>query len=324
MKRASWLAVLLLALVAALGLVACGDDEESKETATPQAAATSAPETAAAETPQPATSTPVVRSGPEDVILSTTTSVQDTGLLDVLVSKFKDETGYNVKAIAVGTGQALAMGERGDADVMLVHAPSSEKKLIDNGTAIDRRLVAHNFFLMLGPKDDPAGAKTAASAVDALKAIYDSGSAFISRGDDSGTNKKELSLWEKAELDPKDKPWYEEAGQGMSATLQIANQKDAYTLCDKATYLFSKKNIELEVIVEDDPDFLNVYSVMLVNPDKFDMVNADGAKAFADFLVSDEVQKLIGEFGVEEYGQPLFFPDADKTYEDVGLKTPFG
>ena len=324
MKRVSWLAALLLALVVALGLVACGGDEESKETATPEAAATTTPQVAVTGTPQAATSTPVVRSGPKEVILATTTSVQDTGLLDVLVSKFKDETGYNVKAIAVGTGQALAMGERGDADVMLVHAPSSEKKLIDNGTATDRHLVAHNFFLLLGPEDDPAGAKTAASAVDALKAIYESGSAFISRGDDSGTHKKELSLWEKAGLDPKGKPWYEEAGQGMAPTLQIANQRNAYILCDKATYLFSKENVELVVIVEDDPDFLNVYSVMLVNPDKFDMVNADGAKAFFDFVISEEVQKLIGEFGVEEFGQALFVPDAGKTYEELGMKTPFG
>jgi len=324
MKRVSWLAALLLALVAALGLVGCGDDEESKKTATPQAAATSAPETAAAETPAPATSTPVVRSGPEDVILSTTTSVYDTGLLDVLLVIFKEETGYNVKPIAVGTGQALAMGERGDADVVWVHAPPSEKKLIDNGTTIDRRLVAHNYFVLLGPEDDPAGAKSASSAADALKKIYDAGATFISRGDDSGTHKKELLIWKETGLDPKGQSWYKEAGQGMAATLQIANQQDAYTLCDKATYLSQLKNISLVVVVETDPMFLNVYSVMLVNPEKFDMVNADGAKAFADFLVSEEAQKVIGEFGVEEYGQPLFIPDAGKTYEELGLETPFG
>jgi tungstate transport system substrate-binding protein len=312
-------AMLLVIIVAGLALFACGDEDESSETATatPEAAATAAP---AAE----ATNTPVVRSGPKDVILSTTTSVQDTGLLDVLLVMFKEETGYNVKPIAVGTGQALAMGERGDADVMMVHAPPSEKKLIDNGTAIDRRLVAHNYFVLLGPDDDPAGAKSASSAADALEKIYDAGATFISRGDDSGTHKKELLIWDQTGLDPKGQPWYKEAGQGMAATLQIANQQDAYTLCDKATYLSQKKNISLVVVVETDPMFLNVYSVMLVNPEKFDMVNADGAKAFADFIVSEEAQKVIGEFGVEEYGQPLFIPDADKTYEEVGLDTPFG
>jgi tungstate transport system substrate-binding protein len=308
---------ILLALALSLTFLACGGEGEEEGQASPTPATTEAAPTAEEPTEGP---TPVVRSGPEEVILATTTSVYDTGLLDALASKFEDETGYNLKPIAVGTGQALAMGERGDADVMFVHAPAAEKELIDSGAAIDRRLVAHNYFLLLGPESDPAGAKTAASAADALTAIYESESAFVSRGDDSGTHKKEMSLWEKAALDPKGQDWYSEAGQGMSATLQIANQRDAYTICDKGTYLFSKQNIELVVIFEDDPAFLNVYSVMLVNPDKHDAVNYDGAKAFADFLVSEEVQELIGEFGVEEYGEQLFVPDADKTYADLGLE----
>lgn len=320
MRRWIWTGLLaVLAIFAMLVVVGCGDDEETpaqtpQVQATATAAATPTPQGQATPTPTP------IERGPKDVILATTTSVQDTGLLDVLVAEFKEDTGYNVKAIAVGTGQALAMGERGDADVMLVHAPSSEKVLIENGAAIDRRLVAHNYFVLLGPADDPAGAKTADSAVAAMKAIYDNGATFVSRGDDSGTHKKELSLWKEAGVDPKGKGWYEEAGQGMAATLQIANQEDAYVLCDKATYLSQKKNIQLALIFENDPAFLNVYSVMLVNPEKFDMINAEGAKAFADFLVSEKAQRIIGEFGVDKYGEQLFIPDADKTYEDLGVE----
>jgi tungstate transport system substrate-binding protein len=302
-KRWVWIgAVAVLTTLVALG---CGEEEEAPAE-TPQAQVT------AAQTP--------VERGAKDVILATTTSTYDTGLLDVLLPEFKKDTGYNVKPIAVGTGQALAMGERGDADVMLVHAPSSEKELIESGAAIDRRLVAHNYFVLLGPADDPAGVETAGSAVAAMKAIYDKGATFVSRGDDSGTHKKERSLWEEAGVDPKGKAWYEEAGQGMAATLQIANQRDAYVLCDRATYLSQKKNIQLDLVFEKDPVFLNVYSVMLVNPEKFDMVNAEGAKAFADFLVSEKGQQMIGEFGVDEYGEQLFIPDADKTYADLGVE----
>jgi tungstate transport system substrate-binding protein len=302
-------------VLAMLVTVACGDEEEESRT-TPQAQAT------AVQTPQAeATTAPTpVERGPKDVILATTTSVQDTGLLDVLSSVFEEDTGYHLKPIAVGTGQALQMGERGDADVMLVHAPSSEKELIDSGAAIDRRLVAHNYFVLLGPADDPAAAKSATTAVAAMKAIYDNGAAFVSRGDDSGTHKKELSLWKEAGVDPKGKGWYEESGQGMGATLQIANQRDAYVLCDKATYLSQKDNIQLVLVFEKDPAFLNVYSVMLTNPERFDAVNAQGAKAFADFLVSEEGQRIIGEFGVDKYGEQLFIPDADKTYEELGLE----
>jgi tungstate transport system substrate-binding protein len=324
MKRASWLAALLLALVVALGLVACGDDEESKETATPKAAATGTPQASTAGTPQPATATPVVRSGPKEVILATTTSTQDSGLLDVLVPEFEKESGYNLKVIAVGTGQALAMGQRGDADVLLVHAPSSEKALVDDGSAINRRLVMHNDFIILGPEKDPAGIKGMTSAVDSLKKVFDIGSSFISRGDDSGTDKLEKSLWKKAELDPKGKSWYEESGQGMGATLQIANQRDAYILSDRATYLAQSDNLDLVVLLEGDPILLNVYSVMQVNPDEFDLVNGPGGEAFADFMVSEKAQQMIGGFVDEKSGKPLFIPDAGKTYEELGMKTPFG
>jgi len=318
------LVALLLALVAALGLVACGGDNESKETATPQAAATGTPQAATTGTPQAATSTPIVRSGPKEIILATTTSTQDSGLLDVLVPEFEKDSGYNLKIIAVGSGQALAMGQRGDADVLLVHAPSSEKKLVDSSAAINRRLVMHNDFIILGPDKDPAGIKGMSSSVDALKKVFDTGSSFISRGDDSGTDKLEKSLWKKAELDPKGKSWYEESGQGMGATLQIANQRDGYTLSDRATFLAQKEGFVLKVLVEGDPLLLNVYSVMQVNPDKFSLVNAAGGEAFADFMVSEKAQQMIGEYVDKKSGKPLFTPDAGKTYEQIGMKTPFG
>ncbi len=300
-----WMWVALVAAVTMLLAVACGDDEGTP-VETPGGEAT------AAET--------AVEHGPSDVILATTTSTQDSGLLDVLVPLFEDETGYNVKVIAVGTGQALAMGERGDADVLLVHAPDSEKELVDSGAAINRMLVMHNDFVIVGPEDDPAGVAGMTSAVDALAAIYEAGATFISRGDDSGTNKRELSLWEEAALDPEGESWYEQSGQGMGATLQIANQKEAYTLSDRGTFLAQSENLDLVVLVEGDPLLLNVYSVMQVNPDMFDLVNGPGGQAFAEFMVSETAQEAIRDFGVDEFGEPLFIPDADKTYEDLGLE----
>jgi len=332
MKRFFGLLALLVVLLTAMGLVACGGDNGSKETATPKAAATATPQAATTGTPkaattgtpQAATATPVVRSGPKEIILATTTSTQDSGLLDVLVPEFEKDTGYKVKVIAVGSGQALAMGQRGDADVLLVHAPGSEKALIDDGSAINRRLVMHNDFIILGPEKDPAGIKGMTSAVDAFKKISDTGSTFVSRGDDSGTNKAELSLWKTAGVDPKGKSWYVETGQGMGATLQIANQKDGYTLSDRATFLAQGEGFVLRVLVEGDPLLLNVYSVMEVNPDKFSMVNAAGGKAFADFMVSEKGQQMIGAYVDKKSGKSLFIPDAGKTYEQLGMKTPFG
>jgi tungstate transport system substrate-binding protein len=320
---------LIFTLLLSLGLFACGDDNETKtSTAQPTAQATSQATSSAATqppagTPAAASPTPVPREGPKDVILATTTSTQDTGLLDVLVPMFEDASGYNVKVIAVGTGQALAMGERGDADVMLVHAPASEKKIVDEGVGLNRRLVMHNDFVLLGPSSDPAGVKGTTKATDALTKIFDTGASFISRGDDSGTDKLEKALWKKANLDPKGKSWYEETGQGMGASLQIANQRDAYIMSDRGTFLASK-SLSLAIVLEGDPGLLNVYSVMEVNPDKFSLVNGPGGKAFADFMVSDEAQNVIKDFGVDKYGQALFTPDAGKTYESLGLATPFG
>jgi tungstate transport system substrate-binding protein len=326
MKRVR-IGFLVVALTLTLGMVACGgDSNSSKATSQPTTGATTqaASNTPVSGTAVAATTTPVVRSGPKDIILATTTSTQDTGLLEVLVPAFEKDSGYNVKVIAVGTGQALAMGERGDADVMLVHAPSSEKKVVDEGVGIDRRLVMHNDFVLLGPAGDPAGVKGTTLATDALTKIFNKGAAFISRGDDSGTDKLEKALWKKANLDPKGKSWYEETGQGMGASLQVANQRDAYIMSDRGTFLATNKNLSLAVVLEGDPQLLNVYSVMEVNPQKFSVVNAAGGKAFADFMVSDEAQSIIATFGADKYGQPLFTADAGKTYQQVGLATPFG
>ncbi len=247
----------------------------------------------------------------KDVILSTTTSTVDSGLLDDLIPLFEKKTGFRVKTIAVGTGQALAMGEKGEADVLLVHAPASEKKLVDTGVVINYQLVMHNDFIIVGPVADPAKIK-GKTAADAYKAIDTSGAIFVSRGDDSGTHKKELSLWKDANVVLTGKPWYQESGQGMGATLLMASEKAGYTMTDRATYLAQKANVKLEILSEGDKPLLNIYHVMQVNPEKFSKVNAAGAKAFVEFMIAPETQKVIGEFGKDKYGASLFFPDAVK------------
>jgi len=240
-------------------------------------------------------------------------------LLDVLLPAFTAKTGYNVQLVAVGSGQALRLGEEGNADVILLHSPAAEKEFIANGFGIDRRLVMHNDFVIVGPPSDPASLRTQPTLVDSFKAIFSSASTFVSRGDDSGTHVKELALWKNAGLDPTGEDWYLETGQGQGATLSIASEKSGYAITDRGTFLAYKPNVDLEILVEGDPFLLNVYHVITVNPEKWQSVNLEGAKAFADFITSPEGQKIIGEFGVEEYGQPLFFPDADKTDAELGL-----
>ena len=251
------------------------------------------------------------------VILSTTTSTQDSGLLDVLVPLFERETGYTVKTIAVGTGQALALAGRGEADVVLAHAPALERKYIEDGKMLNRRLVMYNDFVVLGPAEDPAKIKGMARAVDAMKAIAATGSRFVSRGDNSGTHNLEKELWKLAGVEPQT-GWYIESGQGMGATLGIADDRKAYTLTDRGTYLAFQKRVRLPILVERDRPLLNLYSVMEVNPANGPKVNTAGGKAFADFMVSADVQKMIKTFGVDKYGQPLFVPLAGTKEEDVG------
>lgn len=253
------------------------------------------------------------------IILATTTSTQDSGLLDLLVPAFERQSGYVVKIIAVGTGQALKMGERGDADVLLVHAPSAEIELIESGAAVERQLVMYNDFVIVGPTPDPAGIRGLTLAGEAFRQIAASGAAFVSRGDDSGTHKKELSIWQGESISP-DENKYLESGQGMGATLRIASEKDAYTLTDRATFLAQSDTLDLEILVEGDAALLNIYHVMSVNPQRWPAVNADGARSWSDFLTSEETQVTIGRFGVEEFGQPLFFPAAEKSEAELGLE----
>jgi len=242
------------------------------------------------------------------VVLATTTSVQDTGLLDVLLEKFQAKTGYIVKPIAVGSGQALQMGRQGEADILWVHSPDDEKKFVDEGYGIERTTFAHNDFVLLGPAEDPAKVKGAAKAVDAFKKIAGSGALFISRGDQSGTHKKELKIWKAANVEP-DKASYIEAGQGMAATLNMANEKLAYSLVDRSTYLSLKKNLKLVILSEGDDILLNKYSLILANPQKFSKINVAGGRALFDFILSQDAKAIITDFGRKKFGQQLFFYD---------------
>lgn len=249
------------------------------------------------------------------IILATTTSTKDSGLLDYLLPVFTEETGYEVDVVSVGSGEAMAMGENGEADVLLVHSPAAEDEFVEGGHAdADGKLaVMYNDFVLIGSAEDPAAIAEGMSedALAAFSAISNTQSKFISRADDSGTHKKELSIWEKAEITPEGE-WYVEAADGMGAVITMANEMLAYTLSDRATWLNMAEETDLQIVCEKDPSGVldNPYSVICVNPDKNDSINAEGAKAFAEWLVSDDVQKLIGEFGVEEYGEALFVPNA--------------
>ena len=256
-------------------------------------------------------------SASRSVILSTTTSTQDSGLLDLLVPVFEKETGYSVKTVSVGTGQALALAAKGDADVALVHAPTLEKKYVAEGKLLKRRLVMYNDFVIVGPKDDSAGIKSIRNAVEAFKRIERAKAMFVSRGDNSGTHNLEKELWNQAGLTAKG-AWYIESGQGMGATLAIANERNAYTISDRGTYLALGRRVTLPILLEGDRVLLNVYSVMEVNPASGRRVNGAGGKAFADFVVSPRAQNLIRTFGVEKFGQPLFVPVAHKREEELG------
>ena len=253
-----------------------------------------------------------------NVILSTTTSTQDSGLLDVLIPLFEKQTGYIVKTVSVGTAQALALAAKGDADVALVHAPSLEKQHVADAKLLNRRLVMYNDFVIIGPKEDPAKIKSAKTALAALKLIEQSKSRFVSRGDNSGTHNLEKSLWKEAGIQPKG-DWYIEAGQGMGATLGIANERDAYTITDRGTLLALGKRVNLPVLIEGDTALLNIYSVMEVNPANGPRINTAGGKAFADFMVAPQTQNVIKNFGVDKFGQSLFVPVAGKKEEELGV-----
>ena len=254
----------------------------------------------------------------KNVILATTTSTQDSGLLDVLIPVFEKKTGYFVKTISVGSGQAIAMGQKGEADVLLVHSPDAEMKVVADGSGINRRLIMHNDFIVVGPPSDPAKIKGSKTTVDAFKKIATASSIFMSRGDNSGTHSKEKQVWKEAGVKYEGEKWYQQTGLGMGQTLNVASEKKAYTLADRGTYLALKKRLDLDILAEGDAILLNIYHVIEVNPAKFSKVNAAGGKAFADFMVSKEAQDMIKTFGVEKFGSPLFFPDAGKKVEELG------
>ncbi len=254
----------------------------------------------------------------KNLILATTTSTQDTGLLDVLIPIFEKQTGYFVKTIAVGSGQAMAMGQKGEADVLLVHSPEAEAKFMAEGNGTNRQLVMHNDFIIVGPANDPVTVKMSKSVKEGFKKISLGSALFLSRGDNSGTHAKEKAIWKAAGINPEGQNWYQQTGLGMGQTLNVAAEKKAYTLADRGTYLALKKNLGLVILSEGDPLLLNIYHVMEVNAAKWPKVNAPGAKAFVDFMVSKKTQKIIGAFGVDKYGSPLFFPDAGKKVEDLG------
>lgn len=269
-----------------------------------------------AEPPTAVPPTPVVHSATE-LILATTTSVRDSGLLDVLIPLFEAKSGLKVKMVAVGTGAALKLGQDGNADVLLVHSPAAELDLMSKGFGKDRFLIMHNGYIIVGPSTDPAGIKGLATAKEAFTKIADTKSIFVSRGDDSGTNKAELAIWKGAGITPSG-DWYLSTGSGMGDTLRVTSEKGGYTLTDLATYLALKDTLQLDILVQGDKALLNIYHVITVNPEKWPMVNYTGAKAFADFIVSPEIQEVIAAFGKDKYGQSLFFPDAGKPEDQVG------
>lgn len=294
--RSRWWVAVAASVVLALGSAACGGSPASKG-----AAAGSGPGRGGA------------------VILATTTSTQDSGLLDVLVPAFEHATGQRVKIIAVGSGQAIELGRRGEADVVLAHSPAAERQLVASKVTGDRLLVMHNDFIVIGPAGDPARVAKAKGVVQAMRAIATGAAPFISRGDQSGTNALELQLWKRARVTPSG-GWYQQSGQGMGATIQIAAQKRAYTISDRGTYLATRTQAGsgLQIVFEGDPALRNVYHVIPITKAAGARVNADGGLAFATWLVGEQAQGIVAQFGVAKFGRPLFVPDAGKREADLG------
>ncbi|MFZ3171327.1 MAG: substrate-binding domain-containing protein [Carboxydocellales bacterium] len=289
------MALLLIMIMAVSVMVGCAKQEEQPQ---PQ-------QQAAEKQPEPK----------KEVILATTTSTVDSGLLDVLQPELEKQTGYQLNIISVGSGQAIAMAEKGEADALLVHSPKDEKKIEASGVVINRQLVMHNDFLLVGPANDPAKIK-GKKIEEAFKSLADSKALFVSRGDNSGTHKKELGIWEKINIKPAG-TWYQETGTGMGQTLNVAAEKAGYTLTDRATYLALKDKINLGIIAEGDKALLNIYHAMQVNPEKFNKVNIDGSKAFVDFMVAATTQEMIKSFGMDKFGESLFIPDAGKSEAEI-------
>ncbi|NLM43697.1 MAG: solute-binding protein [Clostridiales bacterium] len=245
----------------------------------------------------------------KSITLATTTSTQDTGLLDTLVPAFTEKYGVEVKVIAVGTGEAIEMGKRGDADVILVHSRKAEDAFVEEGYGVNRKDVMYNFYFLVGSEDDPAKVAETNNAVEAMNAIAESKSTFVSRGDDSGTHKKEKELWKSADIDPQGNEWYMEVGQGMGATLTIANEEGGYTLVDSGTWYAYQDKVNMKIVLEGDRALFNPYGVIAVNPEKHPNVAHNSAMAFIEFITSEEGQKIIGDY--KKNGYQLFVPDAN-------------
>jgi tungstate transport system substrate-binding protein len=261
----------------------------------------------------PLVAVPSARAQSESLVMASTTSTEQSGLFGYLLPKLSAATGVQVKVVAVGTGQALDTARRGDADMLLVHDPAAEKKFVDEGSGIERKEVMYNDFIVIGPKQDPAGIKGMKSTTEALAKIAKAGAPFVSRGDKSGTHGAELRLWKAANVSPpaSGTGWYEESGSGMGPTLNIASAKGAYVLSDRGTWLNFKNRGDLAILVEGDPILFNQYAVILTNPRKHPHVKEAAARKVANWLVSAEGQKAIGDYKLN--GEPLFFPNAQGT-----------
>ena len=279
---------LVLALILVAGLAACGAKTETEPESTSSTAAE-------VKTPE----NPVIR-------LSTTTSVNDSGLLPYLLPTFEAETGYKVEVQSAGTGAAIQKAIDGNADVILVHAKASEEEFIDGGYGVERLPFMYNYFVIVGPKNDPAGVKGSADAAEAFDKIDDTESKFVSRGDESGTHKAELKIWGDDVPDAAEDSWYISAGQGMGACLTMASEQQAYCLTDKATFLSMQDELDLDIVLAEGEDMKNTYSLIAVNPEKIDGLNTEGAQAFIDWMLSDEASELIAKYGEAEYGVALF------------------
>ncbi len=279
-----------------------------------QAQATSAPTVAPTVPP----AAPTEASTPQELILATTTSTQDSGLLDYLLPFFEQEYNTKIDVIAVGTGQAIKLGQDGNADVLLVHARSQEDAFMAAGDGVRREDVMYNDFVIVGPESDPAGISGMKDAAAAFTKIADAQAKFVSRGDNSGTNTKENAIWKAAGIEPSG-GWYISAGQGMGAVLTMADEQQAYTLSDRATYLArTLEGTDLKILIEGDPVLFNPYGVIAVNPDKNPEINNELANTFIDWLVSLPTQEKIAQFGVDKFGVPLFTPDSTAWREAQG------
>jgi tungstate transport system substrate-binding protein len=260
-----------------------------------------------------ATAQPV---NPKEIVILTTTTTQDSGILRILTDAFAKRSGLTVKAIVAGSGDILKQGARGEGDVLVTHSPDAEKAWMAEGNGTSRRLVMYNDFVIIGPEVDPAKIR-GLKASDALRRIADAKAPFVSRGDQSGTHVRELAMWKRAGIEPKGQSWYRETGQGQGLTMDVASQFQGYAFTDRGTYLVHAKRIGLPILVENDPALYNIYHVMPVNPAKFPKVNASAGKDFADWVVSSEGQNVIAEFGKAQYGRSLFVPAAGMSEQEL-------